>query len=194
MPRQIAIIQGHPDAQQRHFGHVLAEAYAQGAAAGGHETRLIEVARLDFPWLRSKQDWEGAAPAAIAAAQDIIAWVDHLLICYPLWLGGMPAVLRAFLEQIARPGFALGPAEPNKMWKKMLKGKSARIVVTMGMPALVYRWYFRAHSLKNLERNILGFCGIAPIRASIIGMVERSDARKRERWVSRMRALGRRGL
>ena len=33
----------------------------------------------------------------------------------------------------------------------------------MGMPALVYRYYFRAHSVKSLERNILGFVGIAPI-------------------------------
>jgi putative NADPH-quinone reductase len=48
------------------------------------------------------------------------------------------------------------------MWRKLLKGKSARIVVTMGMPTLFYRWYFRVHSLKNLERNILAFCGIRP--------------------------------
>jgi hypothetical protein len=27
----------------------------------------------------------------------------------------------------------------------------------MGMPAAVYRWFYRAHSLKSLERNILGF-------------------------------------
>jgi hypothetical protein len=34
----------------------------------------------------------------------------------------------------------------------------------MGMPALVYRRYFRAHSLKALERNIQGFVGFGPIR------------------------------
>ena len=49
---------------------------------------------------------------------------------------------------------------------KGLTGRSARVVVTMGMPALVYRYYFRSHSVKNLERNILGFVGIAPIRAA----------------------------
>ena len=79
------------------------------------------------------------------------------------------------------------------MWKPGLKNKSARIVVTMGMPALVYRWYFGAHSLKSLERNILGFCGIGPIRESLVGMVD-GPARRRERWLTRMRALGRRGL
>ena len=62
------------------------------------------------------------------------------------------------------------------MWKRLLTGKTARIVVTMGMPAFVYRWYFGGHSLKSLERNILRFVGIRPVRESLIGMVEGSDA------------------
>lgn len=43
----------------------------------------------------------------------------------------------------------------------------------------IYRWYFRAHSLKRLERNILGFCGGGPIRESLIGMVEAGEAREK---------------
>jgi putative NADPH-quinone reductase len=38
---------------------------------------------------------------------------------------------------------------------KFLSYKSARIIVTLGMPTLRYRWYFRAHSLRSLKRNIL---------------------------------------
>lgn len=63
----------------------------------------------------------------------------------------------------------------------------------MSMPALFYRWYFRAHSLKSLERNILGFCGIGPITESLIGMIESPDNANRERWLAKMRALGRAG-
>ena len=51
----------------------------------------------------------------------------------------------------------------------------------MGMPALVYRWYFRAHSVKSLERNILGMVGIAPVSETLIGTVgtmKAEDARK----------------
>lgn len=194
MTRRIAIIQGHPDSSQPHFGHRLMEAYARGAVSAGHETRLIEVARLEFPLLPSKQAWEhGETPPAIASAQQDIAWADHLVICYPLWLGSMPAILKAFFEQVARPGFALTPPDSNQMWKKLLKGKSARIVVTMGMPALIYRWYFGAHSVKSLERNILGFVGIAPIRTSIIGMVEHPDNSRREKWLRKLETLGGKG-
>ena len=67
---------------------------------------------------------------------------------------------------------------------------SARIVVTMGMPALVYRWYFGAHGLKSLERSILGFCGIGPCRESLFGMVETASPAKRARWIAGMRKFG----
>jgi putative NADPH-quinone reductase len=103
----------------------------------------------------------------------------------------MPALLKGFLEQVLRPGFAF-EYQSKGMPKKLLTGKSARIVVTMGMPALVYRWYFGAHSLKNLECNIVRFVGIGPIRASLIGMIKGKNAR-REKWINKMGALGRAG-
>ncbi len=64
---------------------------------------------------------------------------------------------------------------------------------TMGMPALFYRWYFGAYSLKSLERNILGFSGIGPIKESLIGMVEGKDGERRAQWLKTMRSLGQAG-
>lgn len=193
MPKRIVIIQGHPDASKAHYGHALAEAYAKGAAAVGHEVRSITVAELEFALLRSFDEfYKGEASPAIRQAQQAVAWANHLVIIYPLWLGGMPALLKGFMEQLFRPGFAIQPLDGGKRWSRLLKGKSARVVVTMGMPALVYRWFFRAHSLKSLERNILRFTGIGPIRETLIGLVEASPAR-REKWLARMGGLGRAG-
>jgi putative NADPH-quinone reductase len=194
MGKHIAIIQGHPDPQGQHFGHALAQAYAQGAAAAGHEIQRIEVAQLDFPLLRTKEDFEhGAPPPAIQQAQAVIRGAEHLVIFYPLWLGAMPALLKGFFEQVFRPAFTTGGGSTRPAANQLLKGKSARIVVTMGMPAPVYRWFFGAHSLKNLERNILGFVGIGPLKATLIGMVEASEGSKREKWLAQLRALGRAG-
>ncbi len=190
MPRQIAIIQGHPDPRGNHFGHALAAAYADGAEAAGNEVTIIEVAKLSFPLLQTKEDFEqGTPPEAIAQAQNIINDAQHLLLIYPLWLGDLPAVLKGFLEQVFRPSFTGETAAKGKLIKRPLKGKSARIVVTMGMPAFFYRWFFRAHSLKNLTRNVLGFCGIGPIKTSLIGAVENSETKRRE-WLDKMRELG----
>lgn len=192
MGKRIAIIDGHPDPDGARFVHALAQAYAEGALQAGHEIRRIDVSSLDVGFLRTAQGWEHDAPTPdIAAAQAAIGWAEHLLIVYPLWLGSMPALLKAFFEQAFRPGFAIAKGK-RTMWPGLLNGRSARIVVTMGMPALLYRWYFLAHSLRSLERNILRFAGIGPIRETLIGSVEAS-ADKRARWLDRLRALGRAG-
>lgn len=194
MPKRIAIIQGHPDSTVRHFCHALADEYAKGAEDGGHDVMRIEVATLDFPLLRTKQDFEnGRPPESISRAQDIVAWADHLVIIYPLWLGAMPALLQGFFEQLLRPGFAFEYRQSGGMAKKLLAGKSARIVVTMGMPAFAYRWFFMAHSLKSLKRNTLWFCGIGPAKSTIIGSIEGLTERQRAGRLDDMRGLGEAG-
>jgi len=193
MPRHILIIDGHPDPNRGRLCHALAKAYEDGAKTAGLAVDRITVADIDFPWLHSQADFEqGVPPAAIRLAQSLIEAADHIVIIYPLWLGTMPAVLKAFLEQVLRPGFAMDYGS-GKFPKGALTGKSARIVVTMGMPALVYRWFFGAHSLKSLERNILKFCGIRPVRETLFGLVDAVDDHRRKAWLDKMRALGRDG-
>lgn len=194
MKQKILLLQGHPDPSEAHFGHALAQAYQRGAEQAGHAVRTVQVATLEFPLLRTKQDWDsGETPAALLPAQEAITWASHLVVFFPLWLGDMPALTKGFFEQVARPGFALARPSAAGTFKKLLTGRSARVVVTMGMPAFIYRWYFRAHSVKALERNILGFVGIAPIHETLIGMIEGMDARKREQWLHKLEALGAEG-
>jgi len=105
----------------------------------------------------------------------------------------MPAMLKGFLEQVARPGFAIGKSEGKGLPKKLLAGRSARVVITMGMPAFAYRWFFFAHSLRALKRNILGVVGISPVRDSVVGSVEAIGPAGRQVWLSRMAGFGRAG-
>lgn len=191
--RRITLIQGHPDPAGGHLDHALADAYAEGATGAGHQLRRIEIATLDFPLLRHKTEFEhGPTPPALLDAQAAIAWAEHLVVVYPIWLGDMPALLKGFLEQTLRPGFAFDYLEDGKV-RMRLKGKSARLVVTMGMPALAYRWYYGAPSVKSFERHILKFIGIAPIARSLYGMAEAASAAERQAWLDDLRELGRQG-
>ncbi|WP_332816663.1 NAD(P)H-dependent oxidoreductase [Sphingopyxis sp.] len=187
--KRILLIDGHPDSDPSHYVHALADSYGLAAAAAGHEVRRTDVATIVFDFITSRAEWEdGALPRAIAEAQEAIAWAEHLVIFYPLWLGDVPARLKAFFEQVMRPGFAFRPRAKG-LPEKGLKGRTAHVVVTMGMPAIFYRFYFGAHSVRSLERNILGFVGIAPAERSIIGNVE-GDPRHREKWLETMTAHG----
>jgi putative NADPH-quinone reductase len=189
--RRLLLIDGHPDPDSIHLTQALVDAYASGACEGDHEVRRVRVAKLDFPLLRSQREWQHEPlPPSLEQAQADIAWAQHLVLFFPLWLGDMPALLKGFLEQVARPGFAFGPDGADPMGRKALTGRSARLVVTMGMPALVYRWYFRAHSVKSLERNILGFVGISPVDETLVGSVDSLGLDGVGEWTAKLHKLG----
>ena len=187
--RRILLIQGHPDPALTHFGHALAEAYAAAAREAGHQVENLYVAQLDFPLLRTKAEWDsGEVPPALRPAQQAIQDAEHIVIFFPLWLGGMPALLKGFLEQTLRPGFGF---KPNAgLSGGLLTGRTARVIVTMGMPAFVFRWWFGAASVKALRRNILNFGGIRPVRETFVGGVGELSPAKAATHFAAMRALG----
>ena len=76
--------------------------------------------------------------------------------------------------------------------RRLLAGRSARIVVTMGMPALLYRWYFGAYGVRGFERSMLSFAGIKPIRENLYGLTFANE-RTRTRWMENLRENGARG-
>ena len=192
MMKRIVIIQGHPDAAGHHLLNAMADAYAEGAASSGHEVRRVEVAALDFPLLRTQADFEsGELPLALVQARDDMRWAEHWVFLFPLWHGTMPALLKAFLEHIFRPGFTMEYRE-KQFPKRLLAGRSARIVVTMGMPVMLYRWYFGALGVRAFERSMLSFAGIKPIRESFYGLTF-ADEKKRLRWIEEMSRHGTRG-
>jgi putative NADPH-quinone reductase len=189
---RVLIVQAHPDASAPHLCHALADAYAAGAREAGAQVRTLELAKLEVPFLRSQHAWEHEpVPEGLRQAQQDIAWAGHIAFFFPLWLGGMPALLKAFLEQVARPGFAFAAGARNAFTAKGLKGRSARIVVTMGMPAFVYRWFFAAHGVRSMKRNILGFVGIAPVAMTLVGGAGQVAPPRAAALLEQMRRLGR---
>lgn len=186
MARNVLIINGHPDPRPERMCAALANAYCAGASRAGHRVRRIDVGSLDFPLITSFEDFaNGDIPPVIRETQASVTWAQHIVIVHPLWLGGAPAQLKGFLEQVFRYGFALGM--PGEKTGGLLKGRSARVIVTMGMPAPVFRWVFGAHGLKALEQGILWLSGMKPIRHLILGGVETGP---RARWLKDVEALG----
>lgn len=185
----VAVIDGHPDPSPGRLTHALSERYAAAARGAGHDVRRIDVARMQFSVLRSAAEYAQSPPEAIAQAQRDIVWASHLAIFYPLWDGDMPALLKAFFEQLLRPGFALDSGGPFGFPKRLLTGKSARVIVTMGMPAVAYRTFFGAFSLKSFKRGTLNLCGISPVRDTVLGGLFAASQAKRERWLDLMAEL-----
>jgi putative NADPH-quinone reductase len=189
MPKQILVINGHPDPRPERFCAGLSDAYAASAETAGHEVRRIAVSTLKFDWLVRFEDLQNPTTIPdIRNAQDDIRWADHLVFVHPLWLGAAPAMLKGFLERVACGGFAFDSGTAGNP-KRDLTGKSARIIVTMGMPAIAYRFVFGGFGIRAFERGILRLSGVRPVRKTYFGAVELSESH-RERCLEVVRKLG----
>lgn len=185
---KIAVIVGH--ARSGTYCEALGEAYRRGAVAAGHDVSLFVTARMMFdPVLHEGFAQVQPLEADLKCAHDAILSADHLVIIFPLWLGTLPAILEGFLERVLQPDL-VEPARQGE-FVKILKGKSARVIITMGMPGFIYRWWFGAHALKMLKRNILAFVGVAPVRSTIYGNIEGAGIDRRRAWLDEVEAMGR---
>jgi NAD(P)H dehydrogenase (quinone) len=186
---KIMIVVGNP--QTRSYSEALGEAYLRGAESGGHEAKLFVLARMNFDAiLREGYRRLQALEPDLAIAREAFIACDHVVFVFPLWLGDMPALLKGFLERLVQPDLLAIQASGGKASWKVFKGKSARVIMTMGMPGWFYRWYFGAHALKLLKRNILHFTGISPVRSTVYGMIEAAGDDKRKQWLREVEALG----
>ena len=193
MSKRVLVVDGHPDKDRARFCHALADAYVAGAREGGHETRLIVLADAEFPLLRTAAEFDQPPEtASILSACDDIAWANHIVFVFPLWIGSAPALLRAFLEQTARGAFFA--RTEGRGIQQRLTGRTARLIVTMGMPAFVYSLGFGAHGLKSIAKSALGFAGIAPTKMTLFGAAGEQSATVAKTRLRQVRALGERGL
>ncbi|MCC5995525.1 MAG: NAD(P)H-dependent oxidoreductase [Oceanicaulis sp.] len=187
---RICLINAHPDPAPERFCHALADACQAGAESAGHTVSRFDAGAIDYGFLTRAHDFSTPAPDAVRAVQDALSASDHLVLIYPLWLGTMPARTKALLEQLGRENFFLDTGSDSSQWPaRKMRGKSARVIVTMGMPEFAYRLFFRSHSLKALETGILGLAGFSPVRSTVFGMVEGS-AERRARMLEDARKLG----
>ena len=190
-PRHALVVNAHPDPDPARLCHALAEAYAEGARAAGFTVERLDLGALDFPPIRSRRDYETSTPPPdIAASQAALARASHVAFVLPIWLGGPPSRMVAWLEQTLRPGFAREVAGPGEIGKAGLGGRSARLIATMGMPALAYRFWFWGHGLANLRRAVLGFVGFSPIRTILIGGAGAVPPARAAKLLAEARALG----
>ena len=192
MAKKICIIDGHPDPEPLHLIHALCDAYQAGAEEAGHSVTRVNISALTIDLLERSSDFDDPPQEPVLTERQKIADAQHVLIAFPLWLGGMPAKLRAFFEQAARGDFFIARGDDDSDWpEQLMKGKSARVLVSMGMPGLIYRFAMDSAGLKALERGILGLSGFQPLRHTIIGGAGELTEEGFHKWVEKIEALGR---
>lgn len=189
MGKNIVIIQGHPN--QESYCAALADAYEKGAAGTGAVVRRIDVGKLQFEsnlkyGFQQRMELEDD----LLTAQDTIRWADHLVFVYPVWWGAPPAILKGFIDRAFLPGFAFKYRENSKLWDKLLKGKTARLIITMDSPSWFYTLVYKKAAQHMMKRAVLEFCGVKPVKVTQFNEIKTSNPLQRERWLQEVQSLG----
>ncbi|WP_278352167.1 NAD(P)H-dependent oxidoreductase [Chryseobacterium gleum] len=187
--KKIAIINGHPHKDSFNFG--VAEAYKTGAVASEAEVREIVIRDLDFnPNLQFGYQKRMELEPDLLKAWEIIQWADHLVWVHPVWWGGLPAIMKGFIDRLFLPGMAYKYRENSVWWDKLLKGKTAHILTTLDQPGWYYRLFFGRPSVNQLRKSVLEYCGVKPVRVTYIGIIRNSKDERRAQWLTKVNELG----
>jgi NAD(P)H dehydrogenase (quinone) len=187
--QKVLIINGHPNPDSFNYG--IAAAYKQGALTAGAEVKEIVVADLTFN-LNLKYGYQKRTDLEpdLLDAIEKIKWCDHMVWIHPVWWGGLPAILKGFIDRVFLPGFVFQYRENSVWWDKLLIGKSARIITTLDQPSWYYWLMFGRPSVNQLKKSTLEFCGVKPVKVSYVGPIRNSTAAFRAQQLKKIEQLG----
>lgn len=185
MSKKIVVILGTSDPAS--FCAALTDEYVASAEKAGHSVRCFKLGEIDFdPVLRHGYREIQPLEPGLVSIQEAITWSEHLVFVYPIWWGGMPAVLKGLFDRVFLPGFAFKYREGSQFWDKLLAGRSAHVITTMDTPPWYFRLVYRNPAHNQIRRTILEFSGIKPVKITSFGPVRYASEAKRKGWLDQI--------
>lgn len=178
---------GNPDADGT-LGNDIALQYEADAKAAGHEVRRTNIGDLNFDPILHKgyKEIQQLEPDLLKVQEDM-KWADHFVLIYPLWWAGMPALLKGLWDRMWIPGFAFHFWKNGMGWDRLMKGKTARVIITSKNWPIVERILFG--DFKNeVGQALLGFAGYS-VRITEIGRAEHMPEDKKLAWMKKIAKL-----
>lgn len=151
---RLLVVFAHPCPES--FGASLCRAAVESLTAGGHEVRLRDLYAEGFDPVIREAEWRDyfADPAASAArlAGDLadLRWAEGLVLVYPTWWYGPPAMLKGWFERVWLPGatFAIPSGRFGRVTRRLDNIRFFAVVTTSGSPW----WWLRV--IRDPGRNL----------------------------------------
>lgn len=116
---RLLIVYAHPAAEC--FNRAVLRLTCETLAAHGHETHVLDLHAEGFDpvltperYARYNDTAHNTDEPEIAAHAGHLAWAEGLILVYPTWWYGLPAILKGWLERVLVPGVALRVNERGK--------------------------------------------------------------------------------
>ena len=140
---RILMVYSHPVAES--FGSTMRDAALAGLREGGHEIRLTDLYAEDFDPRLSRQerlDYEDQQRNTlnVAAHVEMLQWAEGLVLVFPTWWYGLPAMLHGWFDRVWVPGVAFKMRDGGKVIEPNLRNIRLVIGITScGSP----RWWMK---------------------------------------------------
>lgn len=184
------LIDGHPG--EGHLSSHLVDLYEAALPQGTEITRIalrdLEYEPLTMTAYATAKKWEPDLEA-LARALDAC---DHLVIVFPMWWGGEPALVKDVMERVLLPHFAFTQHDDDQWWNKLLAGRTADVIITMDTPGWFLKWGYNNAIVNRWRKQVLGFCGFKPVRVTGLAPVRLGAAEKNlAKWKGQLETLAR---
>lgn len=202
--RNVLIVVAHPDGAS--FNHAMANAAAEALRGAGHSVTVSDLSAMGFRADLGPHDMTGAegadrfhiqaaqAGAArtgtfaddIAQQQARVAAADNIILQFPMWWGGPPALLKGWADRVLAYGFAY--VDGRRFDTGLFQGRRAMLSVTTGgtpqrfSPQGVYGPI--GPLLMPLQRLTLEYMGFTVEQPYIAHGVPRTDLAERQKHLA----------
>lgn len=194
--KKIFILIGHPDKDDT-LSRLLADTYEEAARKAGHEVKKMHLAEMQFdPILHKGYKVIQELEPDLKTFDDNLKWCEHFLLIYPNWWCTMPALLKGLFDRAWLPGICFHmhkhkDGTPAMGWDRMMKGRTARVVVLSGTRPILIRIMFGDYT-NEIKRGVLWFAGFKT-RVTRLGPSEHIPERRLKRWQKKMAGMGKWG-
>lgn len=187
---RIYIFVGHPNNDS--LACDLGDVYEREAKAAGHDVRRANIGDLHFdPILHKGYKEIQELEPDLKMVQENMKWCEHFVLIYPLWWSSMPALLKGLWDRMFLPGFAFHMNHNGMGWEKLLKGRTARVIILSKNWPIVIRSLF-GNFTNEISRALLGFAGFQ-VHVTEIGHSENAGPERIKKWEGMVAKLARKG-
>jgi len=189
---RIFVMNAHPDPGS--FCDQIVDAYVGGGNLGGHDVTAVAIRDLRFDLvLRGGYSDSRVLEPDLVEQQRLLQWCEHLVIVSPNWWWSAPALLKGYIDRVFIPEFAMRYRDHLPYVEPLLRGRSARVIYTQNAPRLAGVLFRGDLFWQWIKRAVLRHCGFSPVRRTVLYEAQHVSPSSRERFLSTVRELGRRG-
>ncbi|MEI7528224.1 MAG: NAD(P)H-dependent oxidoreductase [Elusimicrobiota bacterium] len=185
------ILYCHPNPKS--FCHAILETVLEGLKAKGQEAEVRDLYALNFNPVKTAADFMDSKSDRVSddirTEQDLLLKADRVIVIYPVWWAGLPALLKGYIDRVFSYGFAYSYDFKDLSTFKLV-GKQVCLFTTMGAPNFFYLLTMMLAAMaKTSDGGIFKFCKMKVKEHAWFGGVPSSTDEKRAAYLNRVRAI-----